>query len=271
MAKTGYLKKQASGGILPPPPDRRPVSIDFRISELPNFRTLKRPRAAFTVIELLMVIGVLAVLLAIMLPVFSKAREASKRARARVEATALAQAVIQYKNVYGYWPGMIIESGGQLTRNTAALTHTALDTPLVSRGSNTWFEVEARNPDGTTKNVNYFPLSDNALYRALLPFDTRRSGDKNRNPLNSRRVRFLSLKGEEAPASVSLPDPWGKPFNVVMGLDPSCQTTLYDGTWPIVTFSNQTAVAFARAQTKLSTSLYFISAGVTNGVIWRTN
>jgi type II secretory pathway pseudopilin PulG len=216
-----------------------------------------------------MVIGVLAVLLAILLPVFHNARTATQRTRARIHASALAQAVIQYKSVYGYWPGMVKESGGQLQRNDAALSHTALNTPLVSRGSNTWFSVAVKNPDGTAKDVNVLPLADNTLYRSLLPFDTRYSGDKNRNPLNPRRIRFLALKYEEDPVSASLPDPWDKPFNVVMGLTPSCSTTLFDDAWPIVTFSNQTAVVCCRAQASPNTYLYFLSEGITNGIIRR--
>lgn len=269
MAKTGYLKKQASGGIQSPPPGRRLASSHFRTLELSHFRTPELPRAAFTIIELLMVIGVIAVLLAILLPVFHNARTATQRTRARIHASALAQAVIQYKNVYGYWPGMVTESGGQLLRNDAALSTDELDKPLVSRGSNDWFTVRVRNPDGSSKNVDYLPLGDNTLYRSLLPFDTRYGGDKNRNPLNPRRIRFLALKHEEDPVSVSLPDPWDKPFNVVMGLDPSCATTLFDDAWPIVTLSNQTAVVCCRAQASPNTYLYFLSEGITNGIIRR--
>lgn len=221
-----------------------------------------------------MVIGVLAVLLAILLPVFRNARTATLRTRARVQATALGQAVEQYKNLYGYWPGAVTEDGGKLKQNTDALTYGALNTPLVCRGSNDWFDVLVRNADGSRRDVNHIPRGDNTLYRSLLPFDIRYSGDKNRNPLNPNRVRLIELKAEETPLAATLSDPWDKEFCVVMGLDPARLTTLYDGTWPIISFSNQTAAVLSRQQLRAAgpqTYLYFLSAGITNGFIRRVN
>lgn len=135
-----------------------------------------RRTTGFTVLELMIVVGVFSVLLAIMLPVFRNVREASSRVRAKVEATALAQAVIQYKNIYGYWPGMVTETGGQLqitpTPNKPA---GYINWPLVSHFSNTWFKVHvAVAGNVTAQEASY--IDDNTLYRSLLPFDTRYLG-----------------------------------------------------------------------------------------------
>jgi len=173
--------------------------------------------------------------------------------------------------VYGYWPGMFVENGDQLRRNDAVLTYTALNTPLVCRGSNDWFRVAVRNADGSLKNVNLIPQGDNILYRSLLPFDTRRSGDLNLNVLNPRRIRFLELKAEDSPLAVSFPDPWDGEYCVVMGLDPSRSTTLLDDVWPIITFSNQTAVVLSRNRSVPNTYQYIFNSGVTNGIVRRAN
>jgi type II secretory pathway pseudopilin PulG len=185
-----------------------------------------RRTTGFTVLELMIVVGVFSVLLAIMLPVFRNVREASSRVRAKVEATALAQAVIQYKNIYGYWPGMVTETGGQLqitpTPNKPA---GYINWPLVSHFSNTWFKVHvAVAGNVTAQEASY--IDDNTLYRSLLPFDTRHPGtEKNLNPLNPQRIRFIEMEDEQAPTRVSLSDPWGNQYIVVMGLNPATTFT----------------------------------------------
>ncbi len=232
-----------------------------------------RTRAAdadsgFTVLELLIVIGVLSVVLSVLLPVFNKVREASLRAKARVEATALAQAVIQYKNVYGYWPGMVTEAGGALKIADAPNKPAgSIDWPLVSNYSNTWFKVSVRASDGSVNGEASY-VTDNTLYRSLLPFDTRYAADNNRNPLNPQRLRFLDLKDEEDPLQVSLPDPWGNQYIVVMGLNPSTvfthdfQTENGD-VLQRLSVSNLTAFVLSYGADK-KTLLF--SAGITNGI-----
>lgn len=224
-------------------------------------------RGGFTVLELLVVIGLFSVLLSILLPVVNKAREATLRARAAVEANALAQAVVQYKNVYGYWPGMVTESGGELTvEPTPNKPAAAVDWPLVSNYSNTWFKVSVRSLDGSLDGeASYVP--GNTLYRSLLPFDTRYAAENNRNALNPQHIRFLDLLGEEDITRVSRPDPWGREYIVVMGLNPSTtfhqefkkdSTTLYT-----LTTSNLVAFAFSLGADTAKTNSYIFSAGVT--------
>ena len=53
------------------------------------------PRSAFTVLELVMVVGVLSVVLAVVLPTLKTVLDAALRKRAQAEATALAQAAIR--------------------------------------------------------------------------------------------------------------------------------------------------------------------------------
>ena len=167
----------------------------------------------------MIVIGVFSILLSILLPVFHSAQSAARRSHAHIEATALAQAVIEYKNVYGYWPGMIRESSAsQVERNDDAFANTTLNWPLVSKFSNEWFTVTS----SAGGEANY--VTDNILYRSLLPFH-KGYGAKNLNPLNPQRIRFIELAGEQSPTHVSLPDPWGNQYIVVMGLNPASTFT----------------------------------------------
>jgi len=61
-------------------------------------------RAAFTMIELLVVIGVIALLLAITFPAFSAIRRNQKIRRTEAMVTTLATAAQSYQNDYGVYP-----------------------------------------------------------------------------------------------------------------------------------------------------------------------
>jgi prepilin-type N-terminal cleavage/methylation domain-containing protein len=60
----------------------------------------KRIRAAFTLVELLVVIGIIALLISILLPAISRAREQSNRTQCLVNLRSLGQAMVLYANQY---------------------------------------------------------------------------------------------------------------------------------------------------------------------------
>jgi prepilin-type N-terminal cleavage/methylation domain-containing protein len=64
-----------------------------------------RPRAAaFTLVELLVVIAVIGILVALLLPALQSAREAARRANCAINVHQLAIALINYHNVAGSYP-----------------------------------------------------------------------------------------------------------------------------------------------------------------------
>jgi type II secretory pathway pseudopilin PulG len=73
-------------------------------------------RSAVTLVELLVVIGIIGVLLALLLPAINAAREASRRSSCTNNLRQLALAVHGFDNTYGNLPGFINDVGGAAHR-----------------------------------------------------------------------------------------------------------------------------------------------------------
>jgi prepilin-type N-terminal cleavage/methylation domain-containing protein/prepilin-type processing-associated H-X9-DG protein len=70
-----------------------------------------RLRRGFTLIELLVVIAIIAILAAILFPVFAQAREKARAAMCQSNCRQISQAVLMYvqdfdEQMFGFWPGI---------------------------------------------------------------------------------------------------------------------------------------------------------------------
>lgn len=77
-------------------------------------------RNSFTLIELLVVMAIISMLAGLLMPALSKAREATKKAKAQTGINSLAIALKAYYTEYGTWP----YSGGTYTIPTSVLDAT---------------------------------------------------------------------------------------------------------------------------------------------------
>src|ERR1017187_9967465 len=83
---------------------QQPVSgITFHVSRITFHASRFTPRA-FTLIELLIVVSVIALLAALTFPAVRAARLSVMRARARSEMTQIETAIERYKDKLGYYP-----------------------------------------------------------------------------------------------------------------------------------------------------------------------
>ena len=66
---------------------------------------LQRPARGFTLVELLVVVGIIAVLIATLMPALSRAREHANRIKCASNLHSIGHAMVMYTQQYAYYPG----------------------------------------------------------------------------------------------------------------------------------------------------------------------
>jgi len=138
------------------------------------FVALRAKSRAFTLIELLVVIAIIAILAAILFPVFAQAREKARQATCISNLKQLGTAALMYAQDYDeQWP--MLESGGKTRYTVANLLDPYIKTNKKNvatyggGGGNLWPEDSIwRCPSGQTYNFgdprSYFTVAYNWLY-----------------------------------------------------------------------------------------------------------
>jgi prepilin-type N-terminal cleavage/methylation domain-containing protein/prepilin-type processing-associated H-X9-DG protein len=95
--------------------------------------------AGFTLVELLVVIGIVAVLIGILLPVISKAKVSANTAACAANLRSIGQALRAYETEFGTYPFSIYFSSSAAVGNREAINDGADD--HTSGGTYTWWSV----------------------------------------------------------------------------------------------------------------------------------
>ena len=155
-------------------------------------------KRAFTIIELLGVMVVLATLFGLILPAMKLSVRTAQKKQAAADATALAQAVIHYRQTYGFWP-----CSETISADTAVATILIVGPDLPA-----WASQEI--PSLSVAETN--DLTD--VICALLPSD---DGD------NPRGIRFLDIPASRLSHDNLFLDPWGTPYAIVIHPPPAIE------------------------------------------------
>jgi len=186
---------------------------------------LRQHRAAFTLVELLTVIAIIAILAAMILPVLSAAKKHARIMQAKTDIQGLVTAVEAYDTDYGRFPVRSDEQASTLGINdftTGFVTNSASgQQTLVSYDNNS-------NAIAILMDLQTFPNGSVTV--------------NNNHVKNPKQVKYLNAKMSgytPLPSDLNAPggvdntgiyrDPWGVPYVITMDLnyDNQCNDSLY--------------------------------------------
>ncbi|MBO4287807.1 MAG: type II secretion system protein [Kiritimatiellae bacterium] len=228
---------------------------------------MKNQRSGITLMELIIVLGMVSVLLAIALPAMRAVHAASLKRRAAAEATELAQGALRYKETYGFWPGEV-----KLVSDADTKVKLHEDTPQQNGLKRAALIVSA--PEDILENLtehstgteHWLRLKTNEAYRCFARLNERQATPSKRNPLNPKGIEFVGLDNEKHWDIVGKADPWGHAYTLLMGMNPRSQFRLYLNGTQILAVSNVTVLAFSKGAPEAQNATnYIFSAGVTHG------
>jgi len=181
-------------------------------------RTRQLQRRAFTLVEMLVVIAIIAILAGILIPVVGRAKTKAKVAASRVEMAGLETAIKSYKNDYNRWPIPKKPIGSTRWANMGGdFTYGVKDSNYVTPSNEALMDILMAE-DRQRPDVPDFPLGYNPKHsrnpKKNVYIEPKESGEAN---------GFPGLSLYDASDSVNMSgrfhDPFGNPYLISIDLN----------------------------------------------------
>lgn len=175
-------------------------------------------RRSYTLVEILMVVGIIAILVGLAIPVLNSARSSARLNKASAECNAIALAIKNFEAEYGQMPDPTETSGEDGKTSVPTATFDNLYAPTDN-------ELKQESDVGNTSA--YY-----TLFTMLTMYDpsdhTQKITSKYKN--NVKKMVFLDPPPSYAEGKTYL-DPWGKPYTILYRVDgeSSMKFSLYAG------------------------------------------
>ncbi len=170
-------------------------------------------RGAFTLIELLTVIAIIAILAAMLLPALATAKKNANIKRAQAEMAQLANAISRYESDYGRYPvGPAVQTFLSTSGGAYDFTYTSSLVPVYP---GTAPQLNNSEVIATLMDLETYPASGTATINA------NHAKNPNKNKYLNAPMVTSTQSGGVGPDLVYR-DPWGNPYIISMDLN-------YDG------------------------------------------
>jgi prepilin-type N-terminal cleavage/methylation domain-containing protein len=243
-----------------------------------NASTLQRfPQRAFTLIELLVVIAIIAILAAMLLPVFGVAMTHAKKTQAKLQVGQISSAIEQYESQYSRMPvaSYVQQSGSNDVTYGGYYTSTATTPANANEFPNASWATAQQGGFSTPVGLYMTNNSDvMAILLDLTNYPNTNVWTVNTNyQKNPMRTVFLNGSYSSDTASpgigtdLNYRDPWGNPYIITMDLneDNKAEDPFYAPYW----MSSSTGAAGGAGMNGLSyqaSDNYYLFHG--NVMVW---
>lgn len=179
-------------------------------------------RKSFTLVEMLVVIGVIAILMGILFPTLGVVRERASQRQSQTEVKSIQMAVQSFKNEYQYLPDTTTDNDVAYFGSLGKATPAASD---KDRTCANIFEEEKALPDDYINLFNTLCYSNSDPAEKYVPPAASKS-------LNPRKIKFLSPSKKFVNTDTTqrgYRDPWGRPYIIYLDTNYDGKILLPDG------------------------------------------
>jgi prepilin-type N-terminal cleavage/methylation domain-containing protein len=198
-----------------------------RLLQRSNASTLQRgTQGAFTLVELLVVIAIIAILAAMILPVFNVAMTHAKKTQAKLEANQIVNAIEQYDSQYSRMPvSSFVQQSGSNNVTYGATSYTSSSSTGNQFPDPSWTDIQG----GYVTPVGLYMTNNSDVMAMLLNLTNYPNSSQFTVNTNYQKnpMRTIFLNGKYTADTVSpgigtdlnYRDPWGNPYLITIDLN----------------------------------------------------